>query len=92
MSESTKLDSPITFTIGHEQLQIRRRYEVASIFNDFLIALWFLAGSILFLFPSYETAAIWFFIIGSFQFLLRPSIRLASHIHLQRIPESEWEK
>ncbi len=92
MSDSKKLDDPLTFTIGHEQLQIRRRYELASIFNDFLIAIWFLLGSILFLFPSYETAAIWLFIIGSFQFLLRPSLRLASHIHLQRIPESEWEK
>jgi len=92
MSESKKLDSPLTFTIGHEQLQIRRRYEVLSILNDFLIAIWFLIGSILFLYPVYEKTAIWLFIIGSFQFLLRPTLRLASHVHLQRIPESEWQK
>jgi hypothetical protein len=92
MSESTKLDNPITFTIGHEQLQVRRRYEVVSILNDFLIAIWFLIGSILFLYPVYENTAVWLFIIGSFQFLLRPTLRLASHIHLQRIPESEWQK
>jgi hypothetical protein len=90
MSES-KVDSPLTLKIGNEELIIRRRYEVLSIINDFLIAVWFLAGSILFLFPDYEKAAIWLFIIGSFQFLLRPTIRLSSYIHIQRIPASKWE-
>ncbi|MBQ0816282.1 MAG: YrhK family protein [Marinobacter sp.] len=31
--------------------------------------------------------AIWF-LVGSFQFLIRPTIRLVSHIHMQRIPAS----
>lgn len=85
------IDQPLTIRIGHEELVIRRRYELLSIINDFLIAIWFLLGSILFLFPEYETVAIWLFIIGSFQFLIRPTIRLASHIHLQRVPPSHWE-
>ncbi|KXS51749.1 YrhK-like protein [Marinobacter persicus] len=84
-------DNPMTVKLGKEELVIRRRYEVISIANDFCIAVWFLIGSILFLFPEYEKAAIWLFIIGSFQFLVRPAIRLASHIHIQRIPESNWE-
>ncbi len=33
----------------------------------------------------------WLFVLGSFQFLIRPTIRLASHIHLQRVPENRWE-
>lgn len=86
-----RIDSPLTFRLGHEELIIRRRYEVLSIINDFLIAIWFLVGSILFLFPEDEKAAIWLFIIGSFQFLVRPTIRLIGHIHIQRIPESRWE-
>ncbi|MDF0752489.1 YrhK family protein [Marinobacter sp. 71-i] len=86
-----RTDSPLTLRLGHEELIIRRRYEVLSIINDFLIAIWFLVGSILFLFPEYEKAAIWLFIIGSFQFLVRPTIRLVGHIHMQRIPESRWE-
>lgn len=86
-----RTDSPLTLRLGHEELIIRRRYEVLSIINDFLIAIWFLVGSILFLFPEYEKAAIWLFIIGSFQFLIRPTIRLVGHIHMQRIPESRWE-
>lgn len=78
----------ITFRIGREELIIRQRYEFLSIFNDFMIAVWFLAGSILFLFPAQETLAVWMFIIGSFQFLLRPAIRLARLIHLRRLPSS----
>ncbi len=84
-------DHPLTLKLGHEELIIRRRYEVLSIANDFLIAIWFLVGSVLFLFPEYEKAAIWLFIIGSFQFLIRPTIRLASHIHVKRVPASNWE-
>lgn len=86
-----RIDHPLTMKLGHEELIIRRRYELISIVNDFFIAIWFLAGSILFLFPKHEEAAIWLFIIGSFQFLIRPTIRLISHIHIQRIPASNWE-
>jgi len=85
------IDSPLTIKLGREELVIRRRYEVLSIINDFMIAIWFLVGSILFLFPSIEKTGVWMFIIGSFQFLIRPTIRLAGHIHLQRIPQSRWE-
>ena len=84
-------DDELTFRLGHERLIIQRRYEIASILNDFVIALWFLVGSILFLFPEYETAAVWLFIFGSFQFLVRPSIRLIRHIHLERAPGSSWD-
>lgn len=84
-------DNSLTVRIGNEELIIRRRYEVLSILNDFLIAIWFLAGSILFLYPELEKAAIWLFIIGSLQFLMRPLIRLVSHIHIRRIPSNQWE-
>ncbi len=85
------MDTHLKARSGQEELIIRRRYEITSIINDFLIAIWFLLGSILFLFPEYEKAAIWMFIIGSFQFLIRPTIRLLSHIHMKRIPASNWE-
>jgi hypothetical protein len=85
------IDSPLTLKLGREELFVRRRYEVISIINDFFIAIWFLSGSILFLYPEDEKTAIWMFIIGSFQFLVRPTIRLISHIHVKRIPTSNWE-
>lgn len=85
-------DNPLTLTVGNKQLLIRRRYEALSIFNDFLVAIWFLLGSILFLYPTKEKLAIALFIVGSAQFLARPSIRLAAHIHLRRQPESHWQQ
>lgn len=91
MNNDQQLDNPITLTIGHEQLIIRRRYEVLSIANDFLIAIWFFVGSIFFLYPSLETKGTWLFILGSFQLMIRPTIRLAGYFHLQRIPASHWE-
>lgn len=75
--------------IGRDELVIRRRYEVASIANDFFIAVLFFTGSILFLFPSAKQSGVWLFILGSFQFLLRPAIRLTRYIHLQRAPSSD---
>ena len=87
-----RVDDPLTLHLGHEELVIRRRYETLSIINDFLIAIWFLVGSVLFLYPSLAEPAAWLFIIGSFQFLIRPTLRLISHLHLQRVPESNWER
>ncbi|MEJ2480110.1 MAG: YrhK family protein, partial [Acidihalobacter sp.] len=46
-------------TLGREQLVIHRRYETASILNDFLVAIWFLVGSIMFLFPDWVDAGTW---------------------------------
>ena len=84
-------ETPLPLPLGNEKLVIRRRYEVLSIINDFFIAIWFLLGSVLFLFPQYEKLAVVFFIIGSAQFLIRPSIRLIGHIHLRRCNASNWE-
>jgi hypothetical protein len=90
MSDKNSIDNPLTLTVGDEQLVIRRRYEVISIINDFFIASWFLLGSVFFLYPSMEKLAIWLFIIGSAQFLIRPTIRLLAHIHIRRVPDSRW--
>jgi len=89
--QSNASTAGLTLRLGHEALSIRKRYETLSILNDFLIAIWFLLGSMLFLFPAWEKTAVWLFIVGSAQFLIRPSIRLAHQVHLRRIPESRWE-
>jgi hypothetical protein len=80
---------PLVFTIGREELVIRRRYEVVSIVNDILIALWFLIGSILFFSDDTTYAGTWFFVVGSVELLIRPAIRLARRVHLQRVPGTE---
>jgi hypothetical protein len=91
MSDKNSIDNPLTLTVGDEQLVVRRRYEMISIVNDFFIASWFLLGSVFFLYPSMEKVAVWLFIIGSAQFLIRPTIRLLAHLHIRRVPDSRWE-
>lgn len=71
--------------MGREELVVRRRYEVASISNDVLIALWFIAGSIMFFSEEWTTAGTWCFLAGSVELLVRPAIRLSRHLHLQRV-------
>jgi len=85
IQEEAAADSSLILKIGAEELVIRRRYETAGIFNDFLIALWFIIGSVCFLVPSWEDVGAWIFLIASVQFLVRPAIRLARHLHLKRL-------
>ncbi|EHK87894.1 YrhK family protein [Saccharomonospora azurea] len=75
----------LTVTFGHEELILRRRYELVSIGNDLLIALWFVVGSVLFFWTSTTTAGTWCFLLGSLQLLARPVIRLVRRVHLQRV-------
>ncbi|MDX2377956.1 YrhK family protein [Microbacterium sp. LRZ72] len=74
----------LALPLGADELVIRNRYEALSITNDAIIGVLFVAGSILFLWPSTSTIAAWLFIVGSVQFLLRPVIRLARRTHLKR--------
>jgi hypothetical protein len=84
-------DGVLRVPFTREQLVVRRRYRALSIVNDVLIALWFLIGSVMLLFPAWKEIGTWLFILGSAQFFLRPCIRLAHLIHLRRAPGSEWE-
>ena len=77
--------SSLTIRIVPQELVIRRRYEAASIVNDVLIGLWFLIGSVFFFFDSLTRAGTVLFVIGSVEMLIRPVVRLARHLHLQRL-------
>jgi hypothetical protein len=81
--------SDLDLRIGHDELVIRNRYETLSITNDFLIGVMFVVGSVLFLWPSTTTVGTCFFIVGSAQLLIRPSIRLARRIHLHRFGSAD---
>ena len=76
---------PLTVHIGHDELIIRRRYEVVSICNDILIALWFIAGSIMFFQSDLMVPGTWCFLLGSVELLIRPVIRLTRLVHIRRI-------
>lgn len=84
MSHTPKHE-PLIIRIGHDELVIRKRYETASIVNDLLIAAWFIIGSVFFFYASMQELGTWCFLIGSIELMIRPSIRLARHIHLRRV-------
>lgn len=70
--------------IGHDELVVRRRYELLGIGNDMLIALWFIVGSVLFFHADTATSGTWMFLLGSIELAIRPALRLARHLHLRR--------
>jgi hypothetical protein len=81
-----------TFTVGHKELVVHQRYEVVSIFNDFLLGIWFTLGSICFFYEgSLKTVGVWLFVIGSVQLLLRPAIRLHRYIYFKQLPDTDHD-
>lgn len=80
-SASGELD----ISIGKEELVIRNRYETAILFNDFLIALWFILGSAFFLMPHMANIGAWVFLFASIQFLIRPALGLIRNIRIKKI-------
>ena len=80
-------DDTLEIRIGRDELVIRQRYEAASIANDVLIGVWFIVGSCLFFSGDTSVIATWLFLIGSIQMIIRPVIRLARRVHLQRISD-----
>ena len=80
------------FRFGREELVIRHRYETLSIINDFLIASWFISGSILFFSEATQDMGTWCFLAGSIELAIRPTIRLIRHLHLRRVPPAESDQ
>ncbi len=85
-------DSDLHVVAGREKIVVEKRYEVASIVNDFMIGAWFLAGSILFFWQTTMETGTWFFVMGSAQLIIRPAVRLIRHIHMKRTTPSysQW--
>jgi hypothetical protein len=85
---SGKQSRPLVLHVGHDELVVRRRYEATSIVNDILIALWFIAGSVMFFSEAWTTAGTWCFLVGSVELLIRPVIRLGRQLHIRRLRSS----
>lgn len=83
-TDGSRTAQALVLRIGPEELIVRRRYEAASIANDILIGVWFLIGSFLFFSAETMTAGTVLFVLGSTEMLIRPVIRMARHLHLQR--------
>lgn len=62
------------------------RYEMLRTMVEFLAALAFVIGSVMFFYDSLKNAAIWMFVIGSLLFGARPAVRLAMEVRLLALP------
>jgi hypothetical protein len=83
MNDSHNGDRSEVLRIGHDELVLQHRYEFVSVVNDIMIALWFIAGSMLFFSGALATEGVWCFLVGSVELLIRPVIRLTRLIHIE---------
>ncbi|KUF10276.1 YrhK family protein [Pseudoponticoccus marisrubri] len=64
-------------------------FEIAYTIVDFIAALCFLAGSILFFWEATKTPGIWLFVVGSACFALKPTLRLVRELKLAAMGDAE---
>lgn len=77
---------------GHT-LFFRKIYHTLYTINDFLLGLWFFIGSICFYFEGpWRILGVTLFVLASFQFLVRPTIRLVHEFHARRHYGHEYDR
>jgi hypothetical protein len=87
MTSNKNREFGLDFSQNH--VIVQRRYEAVGALNDLLIAIWFLIGSFFFLSDSLVERGTWLFIVGSAQLLIKPSLKLASLIHVSHVYHSK---
>ncbi|HCN91650.1 MAG TPA: hypothetical protein DIT86_00370 [Hyphomonas sp.] len=80
-----KLFDPSLRSHSAAAASLHRVYEIFHLLVDFLAAAMFVIGSALFFFQSTTFAATWLFLIGSFFFAVKPTLRLIREVHLLQI-------
>ncbi|MCA0971284.1 YrhK family protein [Halobacillus litoralis] len=85
-------DQYVEIKMGHHGVFFKKSYEILYTINDFLLGIWFLIGSVLFYFEHLKTWGVTLFVVGSFQMLIRPTIRLVHQFHLKRHYQKEYER
>lgn len=83
------LFAPRRRTESQRHRELYAMYQVAHTAVDFVAAICFTVGSVLFFWKATETAAIWLFVVGSLFFLAKPSITLAREIHYIRLGRAD---
>lgn len=64
-------------------------YEIAYTAVDFVAAVFFVIGSVMFFFEAWITTGTWLFLIGSVFFALRPTVRLMREVKLLSLGDVE---
>ncbi len=70
---------------SEESRLLYARFEVAYTLVEFLAAILFIIGSIMFFYETMQTAGTWMFLIGSFFFATKPTLRVIREIKLYRM-------
>lgn len=71
----------------------KKIYHTLYTINDFLLGLWFFIGSICFYFEGpWRVLGVTLFVVASFQFLIRPTIRLVHEFHARRHYGREYDR
>lgn len=71
------------------QRKLYAAFEIAYTLVDFVAAATFVIGSFMFLSDEWTHTGTWFFIIGSFCFALKPTIRLWRELKLAAMGDDE---
>lgn len=71
------------------QRRIYATYEIIYTLVDFIAAILFVIGSIMFFSAAWETFGTWLFLLGSLCFAAKPSLRLMREIKLASIGDVE---
>jgi hypothetical protein len=74
------------FTQTRRHAEVWSRYEKIYTGLDFVAALSFLVGSVLFYYEALHVSATTLFVIGSAFFAAKPTVRLLREFHLSRLP------
>jgi hypothetical protein len=77
--------APATLQLGDHEIVLRQRFEMASIANEFLIAVCFTVGSVAFYWEELFYLGVTLFVVGSVLIGARPLMRFVRRIQLTRI-------
>lgn len=91
-TEDNRRDDYVNSRMKQHNRFYKNIYNVLYTINEFIIALLFLIGSVLFYFKALETWAITLFVIASFQFIIKPSIRLVHEIKARKHYGEEYDR
>ncbi|MBB5515006.1 hypothetical protein FHS89_001016 [Rubricella aquisinus] len=75
--------------LGPEAVRLHAAFEIALTVCDFLAAVLFVIGSVMFLSGDWERAGTYLFIIGSLLFAVSPALKVWREVKLARMGDLE---
>ncbi|PWW28191.1 YrhK-like protein [Cytobacillus oceanisediminis] len=79
----------VQIEMGKYRMIIERRYQVLSFFNDLLLGVLYLIGSILFLTDVSKVVSISFFLAGSIMMIIRAGLNILKDLHVRKVTKNK---